>query len=234
VICASCRPAAPPQKKAAAPVPKTRAVVVTIRTVIQPDNKTIDHAIVIANGRARSTDELDRWRLFDFKNDRVTFVDDISKTFRNVPMTDLVRDRLGTLHAPLQDNVPRAQLVPTKEHAPIQSADTVKYVVRLGGYVHELRIGVHPSIPPQLFAMMLASRPPSSPFEPVMRSVDEALLGVKGFPLAEHSELPYGNKKIVVDKSVVSIVQRDVPQSMLNVPASYRNVGVTPASGTLR
>jgi len=211
-------------------VPKTRATVVTIRTTIQPGNKAYEHTIVIANGRARSGDELDRWRLFDFANDRVTFVDDVSKTFRTVPMATLVHDRLAAIDDKLPDNIPRAQLVATNATRSIDGVNAKQSVVRLGGYVHELWIGAHPSIPPQLFPMMIASRAPSSPYEPVMKTVDRALMDVKGFPLAEHSELPYGNKKMVVDKSVVAIDQREVPNTMLNVPATYRNVATTPTA----
>jgi len=208
-----------------------RAVVVTIRTTIQPGNKTLDHTVVIANGRARSTDELDKWRLFDFANDRVTFVDDINKTIRVVPMETLVRDHLAALRETLPDNVPRAQLETTKQTKSIQGVTASESVVKLGGYTHQLWIGVHPAIPQKLFAMMLASRAASSPFEPAMKTVDEELLKISGFPLAEHAELPYGNKRMTVDKSVVSIDQREVPMALLNVNPAYRNVTPSGSEG---
>ena len=47
-----------------------------------------------------------------------------------------------------------------------------------------------------------------------MTRVDEALMNVSGFPLADHAELPFGNKKMIVDAQVVKIEQRDVPQVM--------------------
>jgi len=215
----------------AAAGPKMRAVVVTIRTTIQPGNKTLDHTITIANGRARNGDELDKWRLFDFANDRVTFVDDISKTFRTVPMETLVHDHLDALHATLPPNVPRAELESTNETKSIQGVNAKESVVKLGGYVHQMWIGVHPAIPQKLFAMMLASRTPSSPFEPAMKEVDEELMKISGFPLAEHAELPFGNKTMTVDKSVVSIDQRDVPLSLLNVPGDYKDL-TPPAPNT--
>lgn len=225
-LCISCNPA-PAPKKAAAAARSMRATVVTIRTVIQPGNKTLDHTIVIANGRARSGDELDRWRLFDVANDRVTFVDDINKTFRTLPMDTLVHDRLGALDDPLPDSIPRAQIVAARAAKSMQGVIARQWIVKLGGYSRELWIAEHPSIPPKLFAMMLASRPPSSDFEPMMKSVDSVLLKTSGFPLAEHSELPYGNKKMTVDKSVVSIEQRDVPQWWLSVNPAYKDVTPT-------
>jgi len=208
-----------------------RATVVTIRTVIQPGNKTVDHTIVIANGRARSGDELDRWRLFDLDHDRVTFVDDISRTFRTESFDSLAGSRRAKLNAPLPELIPRAQFVVTHATKPILGVTTTQSFVRLGGYVRELWIGQHPSIPPHLFAMMAASRPPSSPIDPAMKAVDAALMEVKGFPLAEHAELTYGNKKMVVDKSVVSVEQRDVPVGWLSVGKGYQDTGapVTPS-----
>ena len=53
--------------------------VLTIETTIQPSNKKIAHSLTIANDRARSGDELDRWRLFDLKANTVTYVDNIRR-----------------------------------------------------------------------------------------------------------------------------------------------------------
>jgi hypothetical protein len=44
--------------------PQVIATVVTIQTSLQPQNKSFLHSIVIADGHARSSDEIDRWRLF--------------------------------------------------------------------------------------------------------------------------------------------------------------------------
>jgi hypothetical protein len=71
--------------------------------------------------------------------------------------------------------------------------------------------------------MLQASEPVSSPLAGVTRDVDEALLEVQGFPLADHAELPYENKKLVVDNNVVKIEQRDVPASWLNLGADYKD-----------
>lgn len=231
LICISCKPAAKPKPAAAGAAPRgpqLRATVVTIKTTIEPGNKTLTHTLVIANGRARSGDELDQWRLFDLDHDRVTFVDDIGKTYRTLSMSTLVHDRLGALNDTLPPLLPRAQFETTKSVKPIAGVNATESIVKLGGYTHEIWIGTHPAIPPKLFAMMIASRPPSSPAEPVMKSVDEALMKMSGFPLAEHSELPYGNKKMVVDKEVVSVEQRDVPEWWLNVRGDYKDVTPKP------
>jgi hypothetical protein len=219
----SCKPAPTPPTKPA-PAPQTRATVVTIETTIQPGNKTTSHTLVIANGRARSGDELDSWRLFDLTNDRVTYVNDIDRTFRTVPRAQLERDRRGALDDPLPDALPRAQFAATNATKAIQGVPAKQSVVKLGGYTHELWIGQHPLIPAKLYALIVASEPPSSPLIPVMKTVDEALMKVSGFPLAEHSELTYGNKKMTVDKQVTKIEQKDVPAGMLNVASGYKDV----------
>ena len=136
---------------------------------------------------------------------------------------------LGALDDPLPDTLPRAQIAATKAAKTLQGVLATQSVVRLGGYTHELWIGQHPLIPPRLYAMMLASEPPSSPFVPVMKDVDEELMKVSGFPLAEHSELVFGNKKITVDKQVVKIEQRDVPQWWLNVRGDYKDLSLSRA-----
>ena len=222
----ACKPTPPPPVKKAAPGPQTRATVVTIQTTIQPGNKTTTHTLVIANGRARSSDELDAWRLFDLTNSQVTFVNDVEKTYRTVPLAQLEKDFRGALDDPVPADLPRAQLTATKATRPIQGVPATQSVVKLGGYTRELWIGRHPLIPPRLFAMMLASESPSSPLVPIMDKVDDALLKVDGFPLAEHSELVYGKKKMTVDKAVTSIEQREVPQGMLNVRGDYKDVSI--------
>jgi hypothetical protein len=221
----ACKPAAPPApKRPAAPVPQTRATVVTIQTTVQPGNRTTSYTLVIAGGRARSGDELDAWRLFDLNDDKVTFVDDVARTFRTVSGKELARSRRGALDDPLPDSLPRAQFDTTGAKKPLQGVTATQSVVRLGGYTHELWIGQHPLIPPQLYAMIVASASPSSPLVPVMKNVDEELMKVRGFPLAEHSELVYGDKKMTVDKQVVKIEFADVPVWLLNVRGDYKEL----------
>src|SRR5205085_1834052 len=111
LVCLSRKNATP--KKAAAPAPpsgpKIRATVVTIETKLASPDRTLRHTITIANGRARSSDELDRWRLFDVKNNRVTFIDDLDKSYRTVSFAQLTADRRGALADDgVPDGLPRA------------------------------------------------------------------------------------------------------------------------------
>ena len=202
-ICVACNPG-PSQTAPNDQVPKIRATVVTIRTTLQPQNRTFTHTLVLANGHARSGDEVDAWRFFDLRNKQVIFVDDLAKTARKVPLAALIEERRKELaKAPLHP-----EFAATGAKRVLQGVTAAEHLVRAGGYERRLWIAKHPSIPDELFAMMQASA--STP--------SEALLQVQGFPLVDHAELPYGNKKMVVERSVVSIEQKDVPEWWLAVP----------------
>ena len=212
------------------PGPSIRATVVTIQTTIQPANKTYTHTLVIANDRARSTDEVDRWRLFDFAQKQVTFVDDVAHTVRVQSFADAIASRRAAVMRPVPNGLPRAQFAVTGAQKTLQGVATKQSVIRLGAYQRELWIGSHPLIPRGLFAMLQASEPASSSLAGVTRVDDEALMEVQGFPFADHAELPYENKKIVVDHTVVKIEQRDVPATLLNVGGDYKEMKATPAA----
>jgi hypothetical protein len=231
LVCISCKPSAPAPKKGAAE-PQLHATVVTIQTSTEPAKKTTAHTLVIANGRARSGDELDHWRLFDLTKNSVTFVDDIEKTFRTVDVPAAMKSRGAALALTIPDGMPRATFAPTGAKKVVAGVEASQAVIRLGGYQRQLWIGNHPAIPAQLFAAMQATQPVTTPLAPVARASDEALMNVRGFPLVDHSELPFGNGKLVVDKQVIKVEQRDVPQSLLNVPASYKDVTPRPTTPT--
>jgi hypothetical protein len=169
----------------AAPVPQVHATVITIETKIQPENKTFTHSIVIAGDKARSLDEIDRWRLFDLKANTVTFVDEIAKSYRTETFT--------------ADN---NELRANSETKPLQGVNATLWTTHKGGYVRQLWIGSHPAVPPQLFSMMSGIK-------------------TQGFPLAEHAELPYLNKKLVVDRTVTKIESKDVPASLFTLSPAY-------------
>jgi hypothetical protein len=215
----------------AAVEPKVRATIVTIRTTVSPANRSFVHSLVIAGDRARSGDEVDSWRLFDLKNQTVTYVNDVTKTYRSVPFATIVKQRRDAMAQPLQEQIPAAQFAITGAKRVVDGIETSQSVIRAGGYVRELWIGAHPQIPAGLFAMMMASAPLSSPVAPMMKQADAALIEVRGFPLVDRSELPMGDKTLVVEHSVVKFDQRDIPQSWLNVPNSYEGLPQTTEPG---
>jgi hypothetical protein len=236
LLCLSCKPAAPSKQTAAtatAPAgPQVRATVVTIETKLAAPDRTLRHTITIANDRARSSDELDRWRLFDLKNNRVTFVDDLERTYRTVDAKQLIADRRGSLadDSDVPGGLPRAEIAHGTTARPLLGVNANELVVRLGAYERHLWIAQHNAIPPQLFSMMQASEPLATPLAPVMRAAEEALLTVRGFPLEDHAELPYGDRKMVVDRKVVSIGETNVPASLLDVNPAWKQLAAPPAA----
>jgi hypothetical protein len=192
-------------------VPQVRATVVTIETTIQPANKKFAHSLTIANNRARSGDELDEWRLFDMKANTVSYINSVTKTIRTQPVATLATQRRTADGAQIPSYIPRAQV----------SASGDKITIRSGGYTRTLTIAQNASIPPQLFSMMHASDPVTSPFAPMMKSADDALLSVRGFPMNDHAEVALDGKKLVVDRNVVKVEQKDVDASWLEVPSGF-------------
>jgi hypothetical protein len=220
-VAAACKPA-PPALRRAQQVPKIRATVVTVQTTIQPGNRTTAHLLVIANGLARSGDEVDVWRLFDFGRKEVAFVDDLAHSYRRQPFDAIFADRVAALTRPVPDGMPRVQFAASGAKRAIHGVEASESVIHLGGYQRHLWIAKHPALPPELFAVMLASTPPSSPLAGIAREAEEALLEIDGFALVDHAELSYGKSKVVVDTIVTKIEQRDVPEAWLKVPGGYR------------
>lgn len=207
--------------------PQFTATVVSVRTNVAPANTITNHELVIANGRARSTGETDVWRLFDTKANTVTTVDTIEKTYRTDQLPTLLQRRRAALAAAIPSHYPRATLT-RGDRKPILGANAQQNVIAIGDYRRELWIADHPSIPDELFAMMIAADAPSSPLAPIMRRVDEELLRVRGFPLADKAELAYGETKHVIERTVTGIAQRQVPEALLTIPRDYKDVTPKP------
>jgi hypothetical protein len=157
----ACKPAArQTEKPGDAGGPKTGATVISIRTTA--GEKATNHEIVIANGRARSMNEQDLWRLYDTQADTVTFVDDIEQTVRVEPLRSMLDRRRATMAAAIPAHYPRARLTrgATKQ---LLGVNAQQHVIEAGAYRRELWLARHRAIPDDLFTLMLASDAPSSP-----------------------------------------------------------------------
>ena len=192
----ACKEARMVEKKVVNAVkPQTSATVITLQTSLRPQNRTFRHSIIIANGQARSSDEVDRWRLFDLAQNRVTYVDDLSKTYYTMKVVDAAE--VGG--AP--------QVIATGAKKPILGVEATQYVIRVGGFQRELWMGSPQEVPQNLFGM-----------------IDSNFSKIPGFPLVDHAELPYGRAKMVVDRSVLKIEQRNVSQESISIPSDYKEV----------
>ena len=233
-ICIACKPATEPAVKRTAAGPTVRANVISIRTVEQPEQRTLTRTIVIAGDRARDTSEHDVWRIFDTKKNTVTFVDDIARTYRTESLQTLLKQRREATSQPLPPHYPRAKLMRPGTKKPLQGATAELMVIETGAYKRELWLGEHPAIPRGLFAMMHASEPPTLPLAPMMRNVDEVLMTARGFPLADRSEVPNGKATLVIDRSVTAIASKDVPEALFAIPKGYRDLTPAPTAAPAR
>ena len=66
----------------------------------------------------------------------------------------------------------------------------------------------------------------------MMRTVDEELLRTRGYPLADRSEVPLDKTRSVVERTVVGIASRPVPEAMLTIPRGYRDLTPKQAPAT--
>lgn len=228
LLAVSCRQKLAPAPAGAAKEPQVRATVVTLQTTLQPDNKTLTHRIVIHDNRVRSMDELDVWRLIDLEKNNVTFVNDVMKTYRTESIASLVTKRRAAHSRPLAETALRAEFATTNAERVIHGVRARQSIVRAGAYQRELWFATHPALPDNLFAVLHGTDAAPGTSAPMVKNVEEALLKMRGFPLAEHAELPFGKKKMVLDRNVVKIETADVPEKTFNVPADYRNLTPPP------
>lgn len=230
VLCTGCKDGRKPAAGGSRAAATTRATVVTIRTNILPENKTYEQTLVIADGIARHTGELDSWRLFDTNKRTVTFVDDAAGTLRTESMEAILARRRAALANPLPAHYPIVNVRNVGERKPMQGVSAEQVVIEAGEFRRELWLGRPRAIPAGLFAMMHGSETPSSPLAPMTRATDDVLARTDAFPLMDRVEVPFGDKKLIVERTVTSIAERDVPKDTLAPPRDYRDVTPKPAS----
>ena len=219
-----------PVRPAARRVPTVRATVITVQTTLQPANRTTAHTIYIADGKARSTDDAEVWRLYDTRAGTVTFVNDLERTWRTEPMTTLMARRRTALRRPVDRELPRAQFEATGAQRDILGSRATQSLIRLGGYQREIWFAQHPLIPDGLHAMMHVSSEASTRLAAIVSEADEGLMNARGFPFVDRAELPYAKSKMTVDRVVTAIQQKDVSSALFQIPAAYEEIKA-PAAG---
>jgi hypothetical protein len=223
LLAAACRQAAVPVRsvETAAKVPQVRATVINLRTTISPSNKVFAQAVVIANGKARSLDELDRWRLFDVPGGSVTYVDEVSKSYRTESLGPLIEPGA---RAAKPDG---SRLAATGARKPVNGLESSQYVLTRGAYRRELWMATIPNVPATLFAMMQSTRPTEA--EGASHATEDALAALRGYPMDDHAQLLYGTASLSIDRAVTSVDQKDMPAALLALPEGYRDLTVKAA-----
>lgn len=227
-LCLACKPSPAPAAKPVVAGPQVKATVITLRTTVQPENKTFERRIVISGDRARDTGELDTWRLYDLEAKTITFVDDVAKTIRTESLATVVARHEAGREKSLPSHYPNVKYSATQERRTLQGVTAERSLIESGAYRRELWMGEHPAIPRGLFGMMQASEAPSSPLAPMTRAVDEALIKAPGFPLADRTTVPLGNVTLIVERTVTVIAEQPVAESVLSLPKGYRDLTPKP------
>lgn len=235
LVVSACRQPAPapgtsPTLGRARRGPSVEATVITIQTALQPANRTTAHTVVIADSKARSTDEAERWRLYDLDERTVTFVDDIAGTYRTERIDSVFAQRRAALRRPVDRELPAAQFETTATQQQILNLPATQSLIRLGGYQRELWFADHPLIPDDLFAIMHGTAEPSTRLGAIVAAADQGLIAARGFPLLDRAELPYGKTKMVVERRVTAVQQRQVSASMIEIPEGYEEITVPDAN----
>lgn len=211
-------------KSAEPVVPRIRATAFVIHTNILPDNKAFIHLIVLAGGKVRLGDETDHWRLFDLDKETVTFVDDVSKTYRTVSAATLIGERLGLVSTPAPYSVPTARYTDTNIERTLFGYRARQHVIEAGPYRREIWLSPSTPIGDRFFAMMIASEPISDAYAAMMKEPMRALVTLKGFPVLDRSDMPYDGKTLTVERRLERIETRNVSIHFLTIPVGYRNL----------
>jgi hypothetical protein len=141
-----------------------------------------------------------------------------------------MRKRQAALRQPPPKGLAPASITKTGGTRTFAGITGEQYLVRMGRYQQELWLSSEPLVAPQFLSMKIASDPLNEDTAPAMRQVDAQLSRMEGFPLFERSELPYGDKRLVIEKTLVRIEQKLVPRSWITIPEDYRDVTATESS----
>ena len=205
-------------------VRRVRASVLLVHTNLQPENKAFLHLVAIAGGKARIGNEVDEWRLLDLNANTVTFVDDITRTYRTRSFAALMREKRAALTRPIPEHVPRAEFITTEERRSFGPFAARLFLVRMGGYQRSLWMSTALNVPSRLFPLMVASDPAATPYAPAMSQVFEELTQLGGFPVIDRGDVTWAGEPRMIEKKLIRVEQRNVPAFWVEVPAGYRNL----------
>jgi hypothetical protein len=208
-------------------LPTVPATVLTVRVNIPGDRASL-YLVAMHDQKVRIGSEADRWRLFDLRTRSITFVDDVARTFRTRTMNEVVRERNALMARDLPAGVPVAKIEPIDGAKTFAGIPASGFRITVGGYERELWISQRVIFSPEFLTMYLASESISTPFAAVMRDVQRRLGTMRGFPVHDRSEMPYGDGRMVIERTVTRQEQRNVPAVWFEIPADYRDL--TPAS----
>lgn len=210
----------------APPGQRVNADVVVIREFLPVEKTAFSYLIAHSAGKVRLGNETDKWRLIDLKEQKVTFVDETSRSYQTESLATLRNSTRISVSRPLPQPFVPLNIARTSDSSTIAGRESVKHVIEGGGYRRELWLSTKPLLDPALYGAMLASETLSEPLAGLMREVTPRLMAQQGFPLRDESELVYGDKKLSVTRTVSEIGRRQLPASLFSIPQGFEDRSV--------
>lgn len=220
LLLASCRPG-DPTSGIEAPIERIEGRIVTILSQIPEENRTLTYEVYEAGGLVRSTDELDRWRLLDVPNRRVTFVDEVAKTRRVMTLEQLRERKERLAQGPVPDWYPHATFARTGESKEIAGVTADQYVIQAGGFRREMWVSREPLLGDSYMALRFGSEDPGGPAPAALAKIQLELMKLEGFPLEDQLSLPMGEDVWGVQRRTQSIARGEIVRTMFEIPEEY-------------
>lgn len=195
-----------------------------MRSVVFARRQIFSYKVVLADEKMRIGDEADRWRLFDLRDDSVTFVDDIAKSYRTVSGVELRKAAVASSQTALPGPVSPATIVPGTEQRTIAGYEARPLFIQLGDYCRELWISDQMPVPKGFLALAFASELSEGPYAGVMRKVTPQLLAQQGFVVLDRSSVPAGTRILLIETSLVRVEEGSIPAVWLSIPPGYTNL----------
>ncbi len=219
-------------KASGAPVRKVEATRLLIRTTALPQKKSFMQSVLISGGKVRFGDEQDRYRLLDLEKKSVTVVDGVARIFSTEPFAEIRAAKLRLSKGPIPPGIEPATLTKLGNRKfGERSASGVR--LAMGTWKREIWLSRELPVDPSFFALQTASEPMSETFGGVMREATPALLELEGFPIHDEAEMKAGKTRYFIQRKLEKVEKLQLPASLFEVPASYRDASPVkaPAAG---
>lgn len=216
-------PAPPPADDA------VQALMLTYETVIMPEQKSIRFQVASDGAFVRLGNETENWRLFDTKNETITFVDQTSGIATEVTFQDALAERTRMLAAAPVEGAPSASIVEGPGE-PERGHPTHRVHIKVGTYSREIVLSTDRLLPDEFFAMKIATDPLDSRYASIMKDVMPVLVRQTGTLLSETNQLTFEEgEPITATTTLVSVTTIQLSRKAFSVPD---NISVTKENAT--
>lgn len=220
LACAERRSADAPR-----PADATQGIVIRVRTTVPEQNRSFHDHIISAGGVVRPLGELDRWRLLDFENGRVTWVDSITRTTRTASLDELWSEKKRVASGNIPASYPTATVRRTGQTQIILGQPTEQFLIEAGGFRRELWITTRPLLGKTYMALRFGSEQTAGNNPAALARIQLALMQLEGFPMLDSITFQVGEETWGITREVEAITETELSRSQLEVPEDYDEEG---------